>query len=373
MKASIVTHITTAHPSSDIRIFHKECKSLSKHGIKVNLIATHPKNECIENINIIPLPSFKRRDAQIVFNSCLAFSAALKTQADLFHFHDPELIPVGILLKIFGKKVIYDVHEDTPAQILSKEWITPHIRPSLSFFMKRLEALCSKFFDGIIAATPHITDIFIKRNNNSININNYPILEESIKSKNIDLSIKEEKTICYIGNITKIRGIMELLEAIEGTDIKLHLAGKIPSPDLIKTLKKHKAWKNVVYFGHVDRTELSSILSKSQLGILLFHPVPNHMNCIPNKLFEYMGAGLPIVASDLPFWRKLLKGLDNVYFVDPLNPQAIRTAIKELIADKEKCHSIGIKGIKIINEKYNWGSEEKKLIAFYKKLGIQTA
>ncbi|MBL8677280.1 MAG: glycosyltransferase, partial [Alphaproteobacteria bacterium] len=221
MKASIVTHITTSHPSSDIRIFHKECKSLSKHGIKVNLIATHHKSECIENINIIPLPLCNRRMTRHYFKPLLAFSAALKTRADLYHFHDPELIPVGILLKIFGKKVIYDVHEDLPGQIFHKVWIPSYLKPSFSFIAKMVEFVCSRFFDGVIAATPYITDIFIKRNKNSVNVNNYPILSEFINLEK-KITIKDNNAICYVGSITQARGILQLLEAIQDTDIKLH-------------------------------------------------------------------------------------------------------------------------------------------------------
>ncbi|MBL8677388.1 MAG: glycosyltransferase, partial [Alphaproteobacteria bacterium] len=136
---------------------------------------------------------------------------------------------------------------------------------------------------------------------------------------------------------------------------------------------EHKGWENVVYYGRVGRDKISSIISTSQLGICLLHPTPNYINSLPTKLFEYMAAGIPIIVSDFPFWRKLLKGLDNVHFVNPLNPQAIREVIKELIADKERCYSTGIKGVKIVNEKYNWENEEKKLINFYRDLGMQIA
>lgn len=366
-----ITHISTVHPAFDVRIFHKECRSLINHGFKVNLIISHNKEETIDGIHIIPLPFFERRIKRILIKPILAFIYALKLRSNLYHFHDPELMPVGIMLKLFGKKVIYDVHEDVPSQIMDKHWILPHLRYFVSTIVKAIEKFGCLFFDGIVTATPYVKNKFLKMNKNTIDINNYPLMIEfaglKLDGKSKD---KKEKIICYIGAITKARGIVELIKAVEGTDIKLYLAGTIAPRSLLESLKKEEGWKNVTYFGQVNRNKAFSILRKAQIGICLFHPIANHLNCLPNKLFEYMAASRPIVASSIPYWKKLLGGLESISFVDPLNPEKIRSAIQALISDQEKCHSMGQNGLKAVKEIYNWESEEKKLIDFYKSLGV---
>jgi glycosyltransferase involved in cell wall biosynthesis len=369
-----ITHISTVHPVFDVRIFHKECKSLVREGFKVNLIISHENEETIDGVHIVPLPLFQGRVKRMLIKPILAFVYALKLRSDLYHFHDPELIPVGVMLKLFGKKVIYDVHEDVPSQIMDKHWIPPYLRKSISFIIKGIEKLGCLFFDGIIAATPYISSKFLKMSKNAIDINNYPLTSEFV-DRNLDEKNKNksEKIICYIGGITKERGIVELIKAIEGTDIKLYLVGTLTPRNLLESLEKEKGWKNVIYFGQVERSEAFSILSKAQIGICLFHPIANHLNSLPNKLFEYMAAGRPIVASNMSYWRKLLGDLESIAFVDPLNPEKIRSAIQALISDQEQCHSMGQNGLKAVKEVYNWESEEKKLITFYKDLDVCTS
>ncbi len=372
MKPSTVVHISTVHPLFDSRIFHKECKSLASAGINVKLIITHAQEEVINDIHIIPLPLYKGRFKRIMFKPFVALSKALSTHADVFHFHDPELIPIGVLLKLCGKKVIYDVHEDVPSRILDKYWIPLYLRRVISILFKGIESFSSRFFDGIVTATPYINKIFIERNKNSININNYPLLEEINqieirKNKNGP----QEKIISYIGVISKERGIIEVLKAIEDTDVKLYLAG-IPSPaSLMEELENMKGWQNVVYHGQLKRKDVTTLLAQSHIGICTLHPNASYINSLPIKIFEYMGAGLPIIASNFPYWQNLLKNVNSASFVDPLKPEEIKLAINKLIADTEKRGLMGERGMKAIREKYNWGSEEKKLLSFYRKLGVR--
>jgi len=368
MKPCIVTHISTVHPAFDTRIFHKECKSLAASGMNVNLVITHDKEEVIDRVRIIPLPKFNNRLTRIFIKPFFAFSIALKTKADIFHFHDPELIPIGLLLKICGKKVIYDVHEDVSSDILDKYWIPKRLRFLISFVFREFESFSSRFFDGIITSTPYIRNIFVKFNSNSVNINNYPIIDENIRSTLKKGTEEKEKIVSYIGSISKERGIFELINAFHGTDTKLYLAGTMSPRNLLKTLEKEEGWENVVYFGQVGRNEIYSILAASQAGICTLHPTACFINSVPIKIFEYMNAGLPIVASKFPFWEELLKDIDNAVFVDPLSPKEIREAIKNLIEDEKKCISMGERGIKAVKNIYNWDIEKERLINFYKAL-----
>lgn len=372
MKPSTVVHMSTVHPLFDTRIFYKECKSLANAGINIKLIITHTQEEVIDNVHIIPLPLYKGRFKRIMFKPFLAFSKALRTRADIFHFHDPELIPIGVLLKLCGKKVVYDVHEDVPCRILDKLWIPLYLRRVTAFFFKGIESFSARFFDGIVTATPYINKIFLKKNKNSININNYPLLNETCKTNTkTNKRTFQEKIISYIGIISKERGIVEVLKAIEDTDIKLYLAG-VPSPlNLMGELENMKGWKNVVYRGQLKRKDVISLLSDSHIGLCTLHPNASYINSLPIKIFEYMGAGLPVIVSNFPYWKTLLKSVNNASFVNPLKPEEIKVAINKLIDDNEKRDLMGERGIKAVTEKYNWEIEEKKLFAFYKKLGVR--
>lgn len=363
------THISTVHSAFDIRIFHKQCRSLAAFGMEVNLVITHDKEEVIDQVKIIPLPKFRNRFTRIFFKPFLAFWKAFKTNADIFHFHDPELIPMGLVLKLFGKKVVYDIHEDVAADILDKYWIPPRLRFLISLILRCIESFGARFFDGIVTATPHIRDIFLPKNNNTIDVNNYPLVEELMDLKYIKCDGKaNKKIISYVGGISKERGIFEVLKALEGSDVKLHLAGTVSPHGLINDLEKCPGWKNVQYFGHLTRSEVSSLLSNSHMGICTFHPLKNHLHAVPNKIFEYMSAGIPVIISKFPRWENFFKEIGNVFLVDPLDPAEIKQAIKNLIENQKTSCSMGRKGLKAVQENYNWDIECEKLIICYKKI-----
>lgn len=127
-----IVHLSSAHPCFDIRIFVKECKTLAQQGYEVVLVVPHDQDEVVDEIKINSVAKPKGRRERMFKTALGVYRAALKEDADLYHFHDPELIPFGIMLRVRGKKVIYDVHEDLPRQILTKPWINPFLRRILS-------------------------------------------------------------------------------------------------------------------------------------------------------------------------------------------------------------------------------------------------
>jgi len=363
-----ICHITTVHPVYDVRIFRKECISLKKYGFDVHLIVPSGGEEYKEGIYIHSLPKSKNRKERMLKIRKLAFEKALEIDADLYHFHDPELIPIGLKLKKLGKKVIYDVHEDVPRQILSKPYLNKWIRPIISQAFEIYENWASKKFDALITATPHIRDRFIKINPNTIDVNNFPILEELFEPVKWE---NRENAICYIGGISRIRGIVELIKALEYTNITLHLAGNFESKQLKREIMNLKGWKKVKYYGFVDRNKVKDILSKVKAGVLNFLPLPNHIHSQPNKIFEYMSAGIPVVASNFPLWQDIIE--KNEYgkcgiCVDPLNPKEIASAINYLVSNDREAKRMGKIGRRLVEEKYNWENESKKLLKVYQEV-----
>lgn len=359
-----ICHLTTVHPVFDHRILYKECKTLVKAGYEVYLVVTHDIDETIDGVNIVALPKSQSRFERMFKKTRLAYKRALEIEAHVYHFHDPELIPVGLILKLKGKKVIYDVHEDLPRQILSKSYIPKIIRPLLSKTVEKFENYASKKFDFIITATPFIRDRFLKNHLNTIDVQNMPILEEFIDIQhNWD---DKEKAVCYVGGITKIRGLYEILSAIKSLpEIKLYLAGPLEYQYFIDDINKHQ---NTKFLGFLNRQEIKELFKKCICGTVLLQPKVNYINSQPVKLFEYMSAGLPVIASNFPLWKDIVESNNCGICVDPLNPKEIAEAIRYLVNNPDIARKMGENGRKAVLEKYNWENEAKKLLKVYESI-----
>src|SRR5699024_5926071 len=201
-----ICHLTSVHNEEDIRIFIKECSSAAKENFELHLIAPFDGDYEKNNVRLHGIKKlYSNRLQRMTKLSKDIYKKAISINADVYHFHDPELIPLGLKLKRLGKKVIYDVHEDTPRAILSKYWIPSILRKTVSFIFERYENYASKKFDYIISATPFIAHRFLKFKKECANINNYPFLKE-LKQDGESINIKKEQ-VCYIGGITPMRGI----------------------------------------------------------------------------------------------------------------------------------------------------------------------
>lgn len=124
----------------------------------------------------------------------------------------------------------------------------------------------------------------------------------------------------------------------------------------------------VEYTGHFTREEVNEIYKKSKAGLVVFQPARNHINAQPNKLFEYMAAGLPVIASEFPLWKTIVEGENCGICVNPLDVESVRTACVFLMENDEIAESLGKNGRRAIEEKYNWNCEEEKLVSLYREL-----
>ena len=359
-----ICHITTVHPRNDIRIFHKQCKSLSKNYNVKLIVADGKGNATVDNIMIIDLGLRQQsRIKRARIDSKKALTKALELNCDVYHFHDPELIKIGVQLKKAGKKVIYDTHEDLPRQILSKPYINKYIKPLLSRFIEWQENKAAKQFDYICSATPFIRDRFQKINKNTVDINNYPIIGE-LQSSNV----KKENCFCYTGGITEERGIINIVKAIDKLDTKIILAGSVDSENYLKKMETLPEWKKIDFLGLVERKEVAEIMSKSIAGIVTFLPMPNHINAQPNKIFEYMSSGIPVIGSNFNLWKEIIEENNCGICVDPTKPSEISKALLKLKNNPNIVTEMGKNGQKAVLEKYNWKVEEGKLFRVYQSL-----
>ena len=368
LKLTKITHITSAHPRYDTRIFIKMCSSLAKkQNYKVSLIVADDKGDEVKNrVNIFDVGKKNGRLNRILKTTKNVYKKALEINSDIYHIHDPELIPIGLRLKKMGKKVIYDAHEDVALQILSKSYMNIILRKILSESFLIFEKFAFKRFDYIITATSHIRDKFAKINQNCMDINNYPKFEEF----EFDFKPKQkENAVCYIGSIAEVRGIKEIVRAMEFVgDVKLLLAGDFREKDVENEVKNYLGWSKVEELGFVDREGMANVMNRSIAGLVTLHPIINYQDALPVKMFEYMASGLPVIASDIKLWKEIIDDAKCGICADPMDPKAIADAIEYIMTHPVEAKIMGENGKKAVLEKYNWNIEEKKLFKVYEEL-----
>lgn len=368
-KAIKVVHMTSAHPRYDIRIFFKECRSLANSGYIVSLVvADGLPDEEKEGVDIVAVTKSDSRLSRMLRTSRRVYKKAIALDADIYHLHDPELLPYAWLLALRGKKVVFDAHEDFPKQLKSKHYLGKITRTGLSWFFGWFEGFICKRLSGVIAATPTITQKFAEINHNSVNVNNYPVISE-LSSEKIEWSEKEP-WVAYIGGIASIRGITEVVNAMElaPSSIILKLGGNFDRASTESECKALAGWERVDMLGFIDRNMVKEVLKKSIAGLVTFHSHPNHVDAQPNKMFEYMSAGVPVIGSHFELWRQVIEGNQCGICVDPMNPREITKAIQYLYENPEKAAEMGLNGQQAIQERYNWDQEQKKLVEFYESL-----
>jgi len=364
-----VCHLTSVHPPFDIRIFHKECKTLSQAGYQVVLIAPHDREEDVEGVRIRALPKAKNRFKRMTQTQLQLCKEAIRENADTFHLHDLELLPLGLFLKLHGKRIIYDVHEDYSQALLSREWIPFWLRRLVGQMVVGGEWLGGKFFDGVVAATPKIAKKFptIK----TTTVQNFPFLSQSTENLGIPYQ-QREKIVAYVGVVSPLRGAKEMVEAMallpHRLGARLRIAGIFNPVALEVEARKLPGWDRIDFLGWQRHQEAMAMLGEARMGLVVFHPDPNHTEAQPNKLFEYMSAGIPVIASDFLLWRRVVEEIQCGLLVDPLNPKAIANAAQWLLEHPAEAEEMGKRGQKAIREHYNWDVEARKLLKFYERI-----
>lgn len=364
-----VAHLTSNHQPFDTRIFLKQCRTLATAGYKVYLVVPHSESLTRDGVQIEAVPVPNSRRERMLRTTRLVLKQARLLDADVYHIHDSELIPAGWILKLSGKQVIFDAHENRPKQILSKDWIPTILRPLVAGVTRIIERLSGSVFDLIIAATPSIATTFPR--NRTVLVQNYPIQDELVSAATIAFAERRED-ICFVGGITDIRGAREMVQAIgllsSKPNSRLKLAGLISPPGYEAQLKQLEGWSRVDWLGQLQREEVRNLLAECRAGLILYQPEPNHTDAQPNKLFEYMSAGLPVIASDFPLWRNIIEAADCGVVVDPTDPEAISDAMEQLLSDPLRSQAMAENGKKAVQNIYNWGAEAVTLLAAYRTL-----
>lgn len=362
-----ICHLSSVHNWFDERIFQKEAKSLLKVGYDVTFIVQHDKRRIKDGVKIIPLPKPKNRLERFVFTDLRVLRLALNENASIYHFHDPELIPVGLVLKVLGKKVIYDVHEDYQQFFLARDWLSPFLKNVFAHSWWIFEKSSSFFFDHIIAVAKNWSEKFPEKNVTVVS--NAPPLNflRTLPEKQSGDAFK----VVYVGTLDIFRGIdvaIEALSYLESANVELHIMGALKNESQANIFTNHP---KIRYHGRVPWHELRSALENADVGLLLLRPDALNLNTTGEgntKLFEYMSAGLPVLYSDFPKMKAFIGALGAGMPVDPTDPRRIAEQIEFLMQNEELRKKMGENGIAAVRNRHNWEAQERKLLKVYEKV-----
>jgi glycosyltransferase involved in cell wall biosynthesis len=364
-----IIHLTSVHPTFDPRIFHKECVSLAAEGYEVVLIAPAERDERVKGVRIRAVPRARKRSTRMTKTVWQVYRAAIEEDGDLYHFHDAELITVGLLLSARGKRVVYDVHEDLPRQVRGKHWLPGPLQSVASGLAVMAEGIGAACSAGIVAATPTIAARFPK--SKTVVVRNFPVLDEWSVLGSMPYS-ERPPLIAYVGGVSGVRGSVEMVNAMglvsPSLCARLALGGNYMPAEHEFELRQLEGWQHVDALGWLSRNDVTGLLGRVRAGFVILHPRPAYMESLPVKLFEYMAAGLPVIVSDFPLWREILSTANCGLAVDPLNPHAIAEAVEWILRNPDEAEAMGARARDIVLRDYNWSREVGKLCGLYSSL-----
>ena len=365
-----VVHVTSGHDWYDARIFERQCMSLARAGNQVHLVGAFTESGEKQTVHLHPAIVRPRGRWQRLVTSSREFRVrAAKLEGDVYHFHDPSLLPwVGVLRRKNPKSIIiYDAHEDYPAQTLNREYIPKSIRSIAARMVDVLEDRWAKQVDGVVAATPTIEEKFRKKNHKVIAVCNYPRFDFA-QSQRMPYKSRPLPLV-YVGGIEDHRGAKEMVNLASNLGQKLTLAGGLLT-SYQQELAMLPGWDLVDYRGSLSREKVWSLLSESRIGLCLLRPLVNYLDALPVKLFEYMASGIPVICSNFPLWRQIVEGAGCGICVDVADAVQVERAVTTLLENPDLAEQMGLRGREAVAKQYSWSSQETKLLAFYEELGI---
>lgn len=370
-----VVHLTTVHSAFDTRIFHKEAKSLAEAGHDVTLVAHHETDETVDGVRIESLGTADDR-LERWRSIPRAYRTATALSADVYHFHDPELLPVGVALaERTDGKVVYDVHENFGNVISTREWIPAPLRPILSKTYPRVQSRLARRFDALVAATDWVAEPLKRRGHSPVvTLRNFPATEQMTAS---DVSVERdhEYVLAYVGGLSEVRGIHRMLGVTtrlrdRGHDVGLWLLGPFMTDETERAARayidENDLDEHVQLFGYVEYENVLGYLSRADIGLALVDR-EHYRGGIPTKLFEYMYAGLPVVGTRIDATDRYLPD-DCGITVPQSDTEAHAEAVETLLADAERREVARERGPEYVRSEFCWEVESERLLDLYDSL-----
>ena len=363
-------HLTTAHNSTDTRIFDKEAKSLVEAGFDITIVAHDTPDEPQDGVEFHSLGTAKSRTERWTSIRDVA-RIAQNTDAGIYHFHDPELLPVGVYLSYATDgAVVYDAHEDYGHIVPMRDWVPSWAEYPLSKGIPIAESISARRFDAVVAVSDWIGEPFRGITDTVETIHNFP-QTTSMPSVNGTIETTAECTLCFVGGLVDVRGIHQMLDLLrylvaDGIDAELWALGSWkPDADrkaAMEFIKTHSLEERVKFPGYLAYEEMFRWLASADVGIALLD-VEHYEGGIPTKFFEYLYAGLPVVTTPVDAASRFLPA-EYKYIVPQGDTAAAAEAVRRALAREHDQETIQ----RIVEEQYSWEQEAGKLVTLYENL-----
>lgn len=366
-----VVHLTTAHAPFDPRVFHKQLVTLAEAGYDAHLIVPHNEVERRKGISIHPLPEPADRRQRLALQPLL-FQKARALGADLYQFHDPELIPLAFLLKkITGTPVVYDMHEDYRSK-----------GPFLGRALRLLERWCFRWIDHVLFAEKSYHSIVENCDVDCTYIANYfkPIGEAPLVKREAG-SRREGQPfqLIYTGTLSDQRGLRTMLDLAgaireQGREETINLVGICRSSDQRARAEERIRGKEldpivnrVGWETYVSPKEMPPYYHQADIGLALLESHPNYVGSLPTKFYEYLHYDLPIICSDFPLWRKFIEKHECGEVVPPGNVEAVIDVLTEWRSHPNRYCQYK-ENTRQAAQQYQWKEMGKRLVDIYQTI-----
>jgi glycosyltransferase involved in cell wall biosynthesis len=364
-----ICHFTTAHTELKGRSFHREFLPLALRGVGVRYLAPVKASFHLDGIDVVALRAHRTRLRRILSQLTL-IGRLLRQRANLYHFQDPELLPIAFVLKlIFGKRIVYDAYEDFPSMTANKAGLPRLLRPLAAKAIGGLECLAVRCFDGLTAADPFTLRRLAKRGSRQIVFYNFPNLAFFPRP----LSNPKVFDIVYRGGLSGRAGTFVLLEALRllakrARPPRLLLIGYFDNCAAERALRLHIQGAGlgdlVEVRGRLDHERMAETLSEACIGVSPLQAIPKFMLNIPVKVFEYWACGLPVVCSDLPPIRPFFRNGEAGLLFPPESPSALAESVAWLLDHPSEAAGMGERGRDLVVRRFNNEGEVHKLHEF---------
>jgi glycosyltransferase involved in cell wall biosynthesis len=369
--------LTTVHPGHDARILYKECASLARAGHAVTLFARETPNAIDEaralGVTYVPLRRTERRaDRHKMWSQLYRLLKAQANAFDVWHFHDPELLPLTQLWRFLINpkiKLIYDSHENVPKNLRSRQWLPKPLRGPFSHLFALIERWAMRRCDLVVAATEGIAEHVQRGARHCVVVRNYPLPRKDRPARMREPGDARVRCV-YSGGLMPTRGIRELLQVMRKLDssrYELLLLGPFYS-DAFEAEIKASLPPNVTLLPEVPFPQVAAHLATCDIGMMTLLPTENHLDSLPIKLFEYMQVGLPVIGSNFPLWKRLIADAGCGVTLDPTDIDAICSAIVRIGSDRALRERMAASGVEAAATLFSWLSQESVLLAGYESL-----